>query len=111
MKVTPGITDYLEEVIQVEVAHFNPILLKLLAKAIYPALLFHLPRPDNPKHAEVLDHVREQENVQQTSFVSFVQNTKRRKTGRALRFDKIMIKIESEADRVYICCKLTSAIY
>ena len=40
-----------------------------------------------------------------------MQNTKNEsKTGRALKFDPKMIEIESEADRVYICSKLTHAI-
>ena len=40
-----------------------------------------------------------------------MQNTKNEsKTGRALKFDPKMVEIESEADRVYICSKLTHAI-
>ena len=83
MKITPGIPDYLEEVIQVEVAHHDPILLKLSAKGIYPALLFHLPRPEDPKHAEVLDKVREQKEVPQTNFEAScrTQRTKARLEG------------------------------
>ena len=111
MKITPGIPDYLEEVIQVEVAHYDPILLKLSARGIYPALLFHLPRPEDPKHAEALDRVREQKNLVQTSFESLVQTSKNEsKTGRALRFDDVVVEIESEADRVDVCRKLTHAI-
>ena len=111
MKITPGIPDYLEEVIQVEIAHYDPILLKLSAQGIYPALLFHLPRPEDPKHAELIDHIREQKNVIQASFESYVQTSKNEsKTGRALKFDQILVDIEAEADRIQICNKLTKAI-
>lgn len=111
MKITPGVPDYLEEVIQVEIAHYDPILLKLNAKGIYPALLFHLPRPDDTKHADLLEQLREQKNIQQTSFESFMQTSKNEsKTGRALKFDPVLVDLEAEADRMEICEKLTKAI-
>lgn len=85
--------------------------MKLSAKGIYPALLFHLPRPDDTKHAELLENIREQKNILQVSFDSFVQTSKNEsKTGRALKFDPVLVDLEAEADRVEICNKLSKAI-
>ena len=111
VKITPGVPDYLEEVIQVEIAHYDPILVKLVAKGIFPALFFHLTRPEDIKHGELLEKLREQKNILQTSFESFMQNSKNEsKTLRAAKFEPVLVEIEAEADRIEVCDKLNLAI-
>jgi Flagellar-associated PapD-like len=111
IKITPGIPDSLEEVIEVEIAHYDPILLRLTARGIYPALLFHLPRPDDLKHGAILDQLREQNNISQNNYESILQSSKNEsKTGRDIKFDNSLVKLEAEADRIEICNKLTRAI-
>lgn len=111
VKVTPGIPDTVEEIIQVEVAHFEPLLFRISAVGIYPALLFHLPRPDNATHNELIDQIKAKRNIINMSFDSVLQTSKNEsKAGRPVKFDNLIVDVESEADRIHVCQKLTKII-
>lgn len=54
VQVVAGIPVYVQEVLKIKVAHFEPVAVSLVGRGVYPALALTLPRPRNRDYDQAL---------------------------------------------------------
>ena len=53
-QVVPGIPDHVQELLNIKVAHFEPVAVSLVGRGVYPALALTLPRARNGEYDQAL---------------------------------------------------------
>lgn len=102
----------MEEVILVEIAHYEPIIFKLLAEGIFPAINISLPRPENLRFTELYENLKSKYAYNRSVDISTIIDTSKAdsKIGKAPKIDPIVLEAESEADRIIACEELKKSI-
>ena len=59
VQVLPGVPDYVQEVLRVKVAHFDPVTVSLVGQGVYPALSLTCARVRNAQYDHALLEAQE----------------------------------------------------
>jgi len=111
VKLTPGVPDVVNEQFLVEIAHFDPIVFKLTAIGIYPAVLLNLGRPDEDDHTERMEKAKSTHSPYRTleDPPQSISTTSKDSKNKA-KNEPYYMDLEAEADRLNVCQVLGSAV-
>ena len=64
-QVVPGTPDRIQELLNIKVAHFEPVAISLVGQGVYPALALTLPRARNGEYDQALIEAQDSLRVAQ----------------------------------------------